>query len=63
MSVKGRNPRKLICKGTLPDDKAQYFESSNVSTYVQPDVIGRPITVYVDPDDYSTYYVDVSQFK
>ena len=34
MSVNGRNPRKLICEGTLPDDKAQYYESSNVSTYV-----------------------------
>ena len=63
VSINGSNPRKLICEGLLPDGTLKYFESTNVSAFVQPDVIGRPITVFVDPSDYSKYYVDVSAYK
>ena len=63
VTINGRNPRKLVCEGVLPDGSTRYFESGNVSPHIQPDVIGRPISVYVDPSDYGKYYIDVSQYK
>ena len=44
VSINGRNPRKLVCEAILPSGEARYFESGNVSAYIQPDVIGRGIT-------------------
>ena len=63
VSVSGRNPRKLICQGTLPNGQKRYFESGNVSAFIQPDVIGQPIAVYIDPNDNERYYVDVENYK
>ena len=63
VSFNGRNPRKLVCEAILPSGEARYFESGNVSAYIQPDVIGRGITIYVDPNDSKKYYVDAEAYK
>ena len=63
VSVNGRHPYRFICQGTLPSGEICYFESGNVYIRLQPNIIGQPITVYVDPDDYSFYYVDVSAYQ
>ena len=63
VSINGSNPRKLICEATLPNGQPRYFESGNVSPMIHPSVIGQPITIYVDRDDDSKYYIDVEQYK
>ncbi len=63
VSINGRNPRRLVCEGTLPNGTTQYFESGNVSATVHPSVIGQPIMVYVDRNDPKKYYVDAEQYK
>lgn len=63
VSINGRNPRRLICEGMLPNGEKRYFESGNVSPLTHPDVIGREVYVYIDPENYENYYVDVEAYK
>lgn len=63
VSINGRNPRKLICQGTIPGGEKRYFESGNVSAFTQPGVIGQPIKVYLDTTDNTKYYVDATNYK
>ena len=63
VSINGRNPRKLVCTAALPGGELRYFESGNVSAYIQPDVVGQPIMIYVDPKDPKKYYVDAEAYK
>jgi hypothetical protein len=63
VTINGRNPRKLVCEGTLPNGEKKFFESSNVSPLIPPDVVGRPISVFIDPNDSSKYYVDAEDYK
>jgi hypothetical protein len=63
VSFNGRNPRKLVCTAALPSGELRYFESGNVSAYIQPDVVGQPIMIYVDPKDPKKYYVDAEAYK
>ena len=63
VTINGRNPRRLICEGTLPTGESRYFESGNVSPLIHPDVIGRTINVYLDPEDYTNYLVDAEAYK
>ncbi len=63
VTINGRNPRKLVVEATLPTGETRYFESGNVSSMIHPSVVGQPITVYLDPNDYSKYYVDAAAYK
>lgn len=59
-SVNGRHPSKLECRYEDPVTGAEYrFSSKNV--WFDPEVyVGQQVTVYVKPDDFSKYYVDIS---
>ena len=63
VSINGRNPMKLICDGCLPNGLSKLFESGNVSPMTHPEVIGKTINVYVDPENYDRYYVDAQAYK
>ena len=39
------------------------LKTLGISAYIQPDEIGRGITIYVDPNDSKKYYVDAEAYK
>lgn len=58
--INGRHPSKLECRYIDPATGAEYcFSSANV--WFDPQLyVGRQVSVYVKPEDYAVYYVDVN---
>lgn len=58
--INGRHPSKLECRYIDPATGAEYcFSSANV--WFDPQLyVGRQIFVYVKPENYAVYYVDVN---
>lgn len=62
-TVNGRHPYKLECQYTDPYTGAVYLYSSG-NVWIDPNLyIGRQVAVYVDPADFSKYYVDVDSLN
>ncbi len=62
-SVNGRNPLKIYCNFVDIDGNYYEFESDNIWKNLNIDLNhSKMIPVYVDPDDYSKYYVNVEEY-
>lgn len=61
--INGRAQRRIVVVAMTPDGVSRYFESGNVSYMVGPEIVGQPVSVYVDPENYDNFYVDISQYK
>lgn len=62
-NVNGHHPFKLECQYTDPYTGAVYLYSSG-NIWLDPNLyIGRQVAVYVDPSDFSKYYVDVDSLN
>lgn len=55
-----QHPYEIICQYIAPDEGVYHFNSEPIWTKPSDTIIGNPISVYVDANDYSTYIVDIS---
>lgn len=57
--INGRHPFKAECEVINPFDGEKYLYSSENVTCNISELVGREVTVYVDRNDKSRYYVDI----
>lgn len=57
--INGRHPLKAECEVINPFDGEKYLYSSENVTCNISELVGREVTVYVDRNDKSRYYVDI----
>ncbi len=63
ISFNGRSPWNIVCQWLEPQTNTVHvFTSANFYYDPSPFISGESLTVYVSPDNYKKYYVDISAF-
>jgi len=59
--IGGRSPYIVIARYRDSNGRNHIFKSPSLPVYRDPDVIGKPVRIYVSDDSYRHYYVDVEE--
>lgn len=63
LSVNGRHPLVAECKYVDGEGTVHIFRSDSIWKYLDPEVVGQRVPVYVEPDNLERYYVDVDALE
>ncbi|MGI5894196.1 MAG: hypothetical protein ACOX6P_06330 [Candidatus Merdivicinus sp.] len=61
VTYQSRHPYILLARYQDSNGNTHIFRSWNIYQYPDPSIIGKPVKIYVDGDDFQNYYVDIEE--